>query len=68
MADYNDSDAAALKELAGCNTFDLTWNREVAKREREELSQEKRGYDDKDRYTNRADMHDTKPCERYGKN
>ena len=44
--------------LAGINTFDLTYNPEVAA----EIN-----YDDKDRYANRADMNDTMLCDIKGK-
>ena len=61
---YGDEDIPEV-DLAGCNTFDLTYNPEVAVRERERMTEKSQRYDDRDRYTNRADMYDTKPCKRY---
>ena len=63
--DYGDEDIP-LEDLAGYNTFDLTYDPRIAAIEKEEAAQKRRGYDDRDRYTNRADMHDTKPFERNG--
>lgn len=61
--DYGDGDIPA-EDLAGYNTFDLTYDPKVAERERAEMAGRRSPYDDRDRFENRADLHDTKPFER----